>query len=259
MRRCTPSLVLLVALLFPKVATAQVYLAPTAAPQVTAANAAWQQRGEPVFYAGSFYYPTGPSVFFDGNVMVRTGTYEGVPLYVDATLIPYSIVYVPIGGNVMRPYERLRDGELVGTVGSRTPSFPIGRDADVSKATGAVGFVTPPRADFEPTVVPEAPRPVGTGGADIPRATASTQSIATARPHTIILGNAQPRSNDGIWIPYEGARWYSAGPAVGFSADRFVAVGNYRGFPVYRAKNGPTDVIFIPSVEGGPVAPFRRK
>src|SRR4051812_46857087 len=94
---------------------AQVYSYPTPPPQVTSANTSWQAQGEPVFYQGDLYYPTGPTVFFDGNVMTRTGVYRGVPLYEDATLQPYSIVYVPIGRNVMRPYERVRAGELAGT------------------------------------------------------------------------------------------------------------------------------------------------
>jgi hypothetical protein len=249
-----------VALLFPKVAAAQVYQLPAQPPQVTAGNVAWQILGEPVFYAGAFYYPTGPSVFFDGNVMVRSGSYEGVPLYVDATLAPYSIVYVPVGGNVMRPYERRRDGELSGTVGSRMPSFPIERDVELSKTTGVTGLATPPRAEVEQAVIPESPRPVGTVGSFSPSATASLGPVQAARTHTIILSpTAQPRSNAGIWIPYAGARWFSAGPAISYSPDRFTAVGEYRGFPVYRERNGSSDRIYIPSVDGGPVAPFAKR
>jgi hypothetical protein len=251
--------VLFVALLFPNVAKAQVYQLPTPPPQVTAANTAWQLRGDPVFYAGSFYYPAGPSVFFDGFVMVRSGTYEGVPMYVDSTESPYSRVYVPIGGAVMRPYERRREGELAGTVGSRTPSFPIQRDTELSRAAGATGLTTPPQTGVQPEVIPEAGRAVGTGGTVVPRATAAVPSVE--RPgHTVILGPAGlPRSNNGIWIPYAGARWYSAGAAVTYSEDRFVTVGEYHGFPVYRDKNGRRDVIYIPSVEGGPLAPFARR
>src|SRR5713226_6058661 len=88
-----------VAVLVPKLGNAQAFHLPTPPPQVTAASSSWQINGEPLFYAGSFYYPAGPTVFFDGSVMVRTGVYNGVPLYADATLEPYSIVYVPIGGN----------------------------------------------------------------------------------------------------------------------------------------------------------------
>ena len=129
---------LFVAALDVNVSKAQVYRLPTPVPQVTAAAADWQIRGEPIFYAGEFYYAAGPSVFFDGNVMKRTGQHRGVALYEDSTLEPYSIVYVPIGRNLMRPYERWRAGQLAGTVGSRTPSFPVERDVEVSARTSAV-------------------------------------------------------------------------------------------------------------------------
>ena len=103
-----------------------------AGPYVTAANAAWRLTGEPIYYAGRLYYPTGPTEYFDGEVMARTGMYEGVPVYQNRTLEPYSMVFVPIGGNLMRPYELKREGRLVGTIGSRTPSFPIQRDAELA-------------------------------------------------------------------------------------------------------------------------------
>src|SRR5687768_14347063 len=106
MRRFTLASVLSVAVVLPSSGTAQVLVRPNPYPATTAASAGWQIRGEPVFHAGSFYYPTGPTVFFDGNVMSRSGTYEGVPLYEDGTLTPFTVVYVPIGGNVVRPYER---------------------------------------------------------------------------------------------------------------------------------------------------------
>src|SRR5690242_18186155 len=104
MRAVVLGVFLCVAVLMPKVSTAQVYRSPTAAPGVTAAATAWYGSGSPIFYAGNIYFPTGPSVFFDGNVMNRTGNFNGVPLYEDSTLEPYSVVYVPIGNNLMRPY-----------------------------------------------------------------------------------------------------------------------------------------------------------
>ena len=97
MRSIIPGVFLSMALLMPNMGTAQVFSLPTPSPEVTAANADWQIRGEPIFHAGSFYYPAGPTVFFDGKIMVRTGVYNGVPLYADTTLEPYSIVFVPIG------------------------------------------------------------------------------------------------------------------------------------------------------------------
>ena len=47
-----------------------------------------------------------------------------------------------------------------------------------------------------------------------------------------------PSANRGIWLEFEGARWYSGGPAVPFSADRFTPIGDLCGFPVYRDKAG---------------------
>ena len=112
MRPVLAGVALSVAVLVPNLGNAQVYLLPTPPPQVSAASEPWFYNGEPVFYEGDFYFPTGPTVYFDGNVMKRSGFYRGVPLYVDATLTPYSIVYVPTGGNVMRPYERKRAANL---------------------------------------------------------------------------------------------------------------------------------------------------
>ena len=74
----------------------------------TATAAAGQgiDPNEPVVMAGAWYIPSGPTVFFDGAVMVRAGSYKGVSLYVDATRGPYNVVYVPMGNKLMRPYER---------------------------------------------------------------------------------------------------------------------------------------------------------
>jgi hypothetical protein len=261
MRGCLAAVALSVVAMVPTNGNAQVYSLPTPAPEVTAASADWQIQGEPVFYAGTFYYPTGPSVYFDSKVMVRTSVYRGVPLYVDATVDPYGIVYVPIGGNVMRPYERLRDRELTGTVGNRPPSFPIERDVEAS-VSGRTSLMTPPAdVSIEPRVLPESERAVGTRGfrAERPSATDRSSMAAPieARPGGIESIPA-PRVNDGVWIEFEGTRYYSAGEAVPYAPNQFTRVGDHRGFPVYREVNGPTGVIFIASVKDGPLAPFRR-
>ena len=65
------------------------------------------QPRELIQFAGDLYYPAGAAVFFDGNTMVRSGHYNGVPLYTDTTLEPYSVVYVPLERGLMQPYERL--------------------------------------------------------------------------------------------------------------------------------------------------------
>ena len=74
--------------------------------------------------------------------------------------------------------------------------------------------------------------------------------------------NDVPRQtgNDGVWIEFEGARWFSAGPAVSFNPDRFVPAGSYRGFVVYRdTMGGRADTIFVTVVPNGPVAPYARR
>ena len=217
MRSIIPGVFLSMALLMPNVGIAQVFSLPSPAPEVTAANADWQIRGEPIFHAGSLYYPAGPTVFFDGKIMARTGVYNGVPLYADMTLEPYSIVFVPIGRNLMRPYERRREGELAGTVGSRPPSFPIQRDGDLS--------VRSQRGDESGAAGPDAragshPEAYGHGTADVDMSTA----CSTVREHHECSRRAgatagrqrrsAPAGNDGVWIEFEGARWFSSGQAV---------------------------------------------
>jgi hypothetical protein len=89
---------------------AQVQSRPTDPPVVTAANESWYVNGEPLQFAGDLYYPAGARVFFNGNTMVRSGHYNGVPLHTDTTIAPYSIVYVPIQLGLVQPYERPRQG-----------------------------------------------------------------------------------------------------------------------------------------------------
>ncbi len=246
--------------LVPTKSNAQAYSLPAPPPQVTAAGAAWQIQGEPVFYDGNFYYPVGPHVFFDGNVMVRTGVYKGVPLYVDASVDPYGAVYVPVGGNTMRRYERLRAGELAGTVGNRAPSFPIERDVEVSAASGAAGLVTPPTGvTLEPEAMPQ--RAVGTAGTVVSRRLASeeTAPLEPAHPRPMRVESIpQPRGNSGVWLEFRGVRYYSAGDAVPYSPNQFAPIGAHHGFPVYRDVHGHPDEIFVTVVKGGPVAPFKR-
>ncbi len=260
MRTCLVAVVLSVAALVPTNGNAQAYSLPTPAPQITAASADWQISGEPVFYAGNFYYPTGPSVFFDGNVMVRTSVYRGVPLYVDASVDPYSVVYVPIGGNTMRPYERHRKRELAGTVGNRMPSFPIERDSELSVASGSAGLLTPPSdVTMEPDVLPE--HAVATGGSAVPSPSSAGEAAPMERlapRHTIVQSIPPPHANNGVWFDFAGARYHSAGAAVPFRRERFALVGDYRGFLVYRDVRGAADEIYVTVVKDGPLAPYKR-
>jgi hypothetical protein len=242
---------------------ASVYYVPTPPPLVTAASEAWQINGEPIFHAGNFYYPAGPTVFFDGNTMVRVGTYKSIPLYADVTLEPYSIVFVPIGGRVMRPYERLRAGELAGTVGSRAPSFPIERDGDVSLASFRAGVIVPPIRTRDPDVFPEAWRVpssdvVSRSQLPLPAAVATPEEPETWTG-TVLQSIPPPTSNDGIWIEFDGVRWFSAGRAVSYDPERFELMGSYRGFAVFRDTRGSPNTIYVTVVADGPIAPFARR
>jgi hypothetical protein len=88
---------LLTAVLFPTVGNAQVGQFRTHPPVVSAAGAEWQINSETMPFAGLVYYPTREIREFDGQVMVQIGVYQGVPIYADLTLEPYSLVYVPLG------------------------------------------------------------------------------------------------------------------------------------------------------------------
>src|SRR6478609_1366041 len=125
MRRCWLSLVLTLAGLLPIKGNAQVFQFRTPPPDVSAAGADWQLRGDPLVVGGLTYYATRVFRLFDGQVMVQTGLVDNVPVYADTTVEPYSELYVPVGGGRMRLYERRREGELAGTTGSHVPSFPV--------------------------------------------------------------------------------------------------------------------------------------
>src|SRR5215204_4246847 len=129
-------------------AAAQVQSRPTDPPLVTASNESWYVLREPVQFAGELYYPAGAAEFFNGNTMVRTGHYNGVPLYADSTVEPFSIILVPVDRGLMQPYERVRNRDLAGTTGSRPPSFPVHPTPETS---------TVPAAGVAPTAAPQPP------------------------------------------------------------------------------------------------------
>jgi hypothetical protein len=251
MRPLALSSFLFIALLLPTLSSAQITYRPTPAPQITAASATWRINGEPIFFAGSYYYPAGPTVFFDGQLMARVGDYLTVPVYADTTLEAHSKIFIPIGGAVMKAYERRRAGALAGTVGSTTPNFPVQVSTETLRTDAGVGNPT-----GEPLRVPEDPRPIGTTGVT------GTSSVATAPPivaPTAVESVPRPTRSTGISVEYDGALWVADGPAVSFSPERFDPIGAHRGFPVYRAKGGNPDTIHVTVVADGPIAPYRRR
>ncbi len=200
-------------------------------PEVTAAGRDWLRDGEPIPFAGDRYFPAGPAVHFEPDLMIPTGSFDGVPLYADTSLEPYSQVLVPIGRGLLQPYERRRDAGLAGTTGSRTPSFPVPLRPDLPlQGGGAWQDDSPGQAARRATHPPIAAPPDEPG----------QPGIVSART---------PQGNRGIWIQYEGRRWQSAGEAVALDPG-FRKVGEYRGFPVYtRGAGTPRDAteIYVPS------------
>ena len=234
---------LTLAVLFPSLGNAQVYSLPslTRPPDVTAASAEWQINNRPILVQGLVFFPTSETRMFDSNVMIQTGVFEGVPVYSDATIEPFSLVYVPVGRASMRAYERRRDRELAGTTGSRTPTFPVAPAASPvqtpERAAVTVGISAATATMTASLPAPEPSRPVRTAVESIPR----------------------PRATDGIWIRFNGAKWYTNGEAVAYSPNRFAQIGDYRGFPVYREKDDHKDAIWVAIVQDGPLAPYSKR
>ena len=231
--------VLFVATLIPTVGMAQVYQFAPPPPQVTAASAEWQINGVPIQVDGVVYQPTALVRPFDRNVMTQVGVFDGVPVYADSTLEPYSILYVPVARG-MRTYERIRSGNLADTTGSRTPSFPVELDSGLRSAPAAVG----------------------TSGSFVERkpVPSVTPNVPTRRVVGPVESLPLPRATDGVWIRYDGAKWYSDGEAASYSAERFTQVGTYAGFAVYRERNNMASRhIWVAAVKDGPLAPYVKR
>ena len=246
---------------------AQVSSAP---PTITAESETWYLSGEPVSLNGGVYYPAGAVIHFVRNEMVRTGIVGNTPVYARTTQEPGSIIYVPLAGGLMRPYERRRSGELAGTSGSSAPSFVVILRASEGADTIAAGLQAP----APPT---GAPVPVGTGGVAPAAAPVSTAAPAapavpapvgtsglmqvSSRPVPTRIETAQrPVGLNNVFIEFQNARWFAAGPAVEFSSSRFTRVGEHRGFPVYQ-ESGRTGTIYLSLLDGAPglVAPYQTR
>ena len=123
------------ALALPLTLDAQMTMRPTPWPVVTAENEWWFLSGDPIAADGLVYFPAGAQVYFNPYEMVRSGYYRGIPLYSKTTIEPYSVVFVPVSGGLLQPYERRRDGDIAGTTGSTVPSFPVARDVEGTRAS----------------------------------------------------------------------------------------------------------------------------
>lgn len=228
-------------LLMPSSLSAQMTWQPTPRPVVTAENERWFQAGEPITYAGHFYYPAGAQVFFNGYEMVRTGDYRGIPLYAKTTIEPYSIVFVPLAGGLMQPYERRREGDLAGTAGSTAPSFPIDRTPTPEAAMGAA----PPSVEtWAPTdVTPPLPLPEPTTGHVVPRPVSPGAAAPVPR---------RPTATDSIFIQFRNQRWFASGSGIEFDPAHFSRVGEYGGLPVFVREGENLKSIYVPVTRATP-------
>ena len=67
----------------------------------------------------------------------------------------------------------------------------------------------------------------------------------------------QPQGVNGIWVTYDGRRWFAGGEAIALTDAHFTEIGTYHGFPVYR-RDDDTARIYIPAADGL-VSPFTIK
>jgi hypothetical protein len=214
------------AVLLPISGTAQMFQTGTPPPPATAEYADWQFNSEPLLVNGLIYYPTRETRLFDSQIMVQTGAYRSVPIYADVTKQPFGVVYVPIGRGLMKAYE-------------------------VNPARD-IATIQPPR---------NAERTVGTSGAVVPAPVpTSARFDDVPRPARTRMESARrPEATNGVWLEFQGVRYYAEGAAVAFDANRFTPIGDYRGFPVFRAKDGRADQIWVSIVMDGPLAPYTKR
>jgi hypothetical protein len=80
-----------------------------------------------------------------------------------------------------------------------------------------------------------------------------------------LLSAARPEGINGVFVEYDGRRWFSSGPAVRLDATRFTRIGDYRGFAVYAereaASPGPLATIYISVAKSatGLIAPYSQR
>jgi hypothetical protein len=223
MRRDARLLVLVFSVALVAPVAAQVRWQPTPSPDVSAVGRDWYASRDPIRFAGDLYYPTKRTVFFNGNVMVESGQYDGVPLYTDTTIAPYGEVLVPIGGELMESYARPRSGEPAAYRGQWTSG-----DEQWAPARQAA-------APWEQA--PWALKPCRLDQAGL---------VQTIRP---------PEGNIGIWIAFRGRRWGTAGEAVPLEGAGLIRIDDYHGFPVYAHRADSPKRIYLPT-RAGVVAPY---
>jgi hypothetical protein len=181
-----------------------------------------------------------------------------VPVYENKTLEPWSVVLVPVGRNLMQPYERRRSGPLAGTVGSRMPALPIQRDVELSVANergDLDGFPLAPTGRAQWTwPTPQPP-------ADAAPALGPQSAQRRPTPSSVPVIHTVPRretTNAGLYVDFAGAHYYSSGKVVTNEAAKFTKIGELGGAAVFREISGSDKTIHVEVVADGPLAPYTR-
>ncbi|MFN7985624.1 MAG: hypothetical protein U0Q11_27600 [Vicinamibacterales bacterium] len=244
---------------------------------VSAGNA-WRSTGQPLFYGGAYFYRSGSTVFFDGHVMRPAGADNGIVFYSDVTQEPYSVIYVPVGGGQMQPYERIRIDDLAGTTGSRTPSYPVDLsierrdDQDVERTALMLDSTHADRLLRRPSGVRRVERPVQAPAATAApapefKAVGAITIVPASRENAPAMSRkldsadvrTPPAGTTTVWVEYDQVQWFNAGPAVVLDESRFVRIGELNGFSVYRERGDAVQRIYVSVTLGGLVAPYQRR
>ena len=238
--------------LIPVTAGAQAVLQPAPAPVVTAESTTWFQAAQPIESNGALYYQAGAVRFFDRNQMVRSGSFNGIPLYTDTTLEPNSVVFVPLSGGRMQPYERQRTGDLTGTIGSLATALPPVTPTAATAPEPIRQAMAPPAfaAPYDPALVAPVTGDASIGSIPQPTAVGTTGRSVPTRATTL----HPPTGLNSIWINFDGKRWVSRGKAIDYDAASLMQVGTYHGWSVY-TRNGDRSTIYIPTTPGR-LAPY---
>ena len=167
--------------------------------------------------------------------MVRVGTFRGLPIYVEPPLDPINVVLVPIGGKLMRRYERTNGDIQADLVAPDPPEFPDPPEPPFGH-----------RAHFDRHDLPP-----------------STSTPTLAQPGRVASALSQaPRgpASRGLWIAFDGRMWTPTGPGPAQSSQgsRLKMIGSYFGFPVFQDAARP-DRIFVPATAGGPLIQYDRR
>lgn len=234
------------------VTTAQVHLYPTPPPIVTAENERWYLSGDPVMFAGNLYYLAGPAIHFIANEMVRSGSYQGIPLYTRTTIEPFSVIFVPIDGGRVQPYERRRTRELVGTSGSTISALPAEIPTFVDWAAPWIQAPAPPvigsRPVDESSVHPEWLKRREPSQRPSTRADERQPGrVASSPPRPLPV---RPGAANAMFVEFNNDRWFINGPPVLLDSRMLTRIGQSHGFPVYTARSTRNSTIYVPVAQG---------